>query len=738
MKSGHRLALAILLLILSAHPAASASNSTEEHPRIGLVLSGGAALGSAHVGVLKVLEELHVPIHCIAGTSMGAIVGGLYASGVSPEEMEQILATTDWRNLLDDRPNRRDLPYRRKVDDQTYLTKFEVGFNHGSIQIPSGLIAGRKLGFALQMMALQSAGIDDFDRLPIPFRAVATDLETGEAVVLSKGNLAKAMRASMSLPGIFTPVEIDGHLVVDGGLAANLPVQAALDMGADIIIAVDVGQPLPDKEGLTSIAKVTSQIIGLQIVENVKAQTALADVVIRPELEGFGSAQFERGVEMVPRGEEAALKVADELRRYAIPDDAYQARIDEIRNWKSPAGSKVSAVRLSQSTTADSRFVLRQVRTRPGDVLDFETIRQDLERLYRTGDYVRVDVQFEKTDEGYDVYFEAIDKPWGPDYVRFGLNVFADLEGESSFDVLASYTMTRVNRLRGELKVRPQIGENPAIFGEVYQPLSLDQTWFVAGRVVQSTSTEYLSIGGGAVIPYRIDRFESAADFGLQLGRYAEIRTGFNQGKITARVRDSADSDDPSTYPRRTEADLGGFHLLAIVDQFDNMNFPREGYFALVDYRGYREALGSDADYDHLVGFLGLAGTRGKSTLLTMARVYSALGSDSPEIYDMGGLFDLSGVPAGSVTGQYGGNVAVVLLHHIADLPIGVGNGVYIGGSVEAGNLWAEAGEASFSDLIFSASAVVGADTIFGPVYLALGISDTGDDALYFYVGRTF
>lgn len=736
--------LVVVFVLLASLPArgeaAAPDRSVQHRPRIGLVLSGGGALGSAHVGVLEVLEDLRVPIDCVAGTSMGAIVGGLYASGVSPREMEEILATTDWRSLLDDRPPRRNLPYRRKVDDQTYLTRFEAGFNGGSFQLPPGLVSGQKLGFALQQMALQAVGIDDFDQLPIPFRAAATDLETGELVVLRGGDLGQAIRASMSVPGIFSPVVIDGRTLIDGGLARNLPVDLAREMGADVIIAVDVSTQ-PDHEGKPwSIGSVTSQVIGFRIAENVRQQAKDANVVIRPHLEGFGSSDFERSPEMVPHGVTAAREVAAQLAAYSIPEEEYRARLERIRKPRTFDGAEVRSIELTKSSTADTAFVMRQVKIRPGDPLDLEAIREDLERLYETGDFERVDARLEETDGGFALYIEAIDKPWGPNLLRFGLNVFADLEGESSFDILTNYTMTRLNRRRGELKVQARVGENPAIAFELYQPLSIRQTWFASVIARQGTTTEYLPVPGtsGTVSPYRIDAAELEGDLGLQLGRWAELRLGLFGGAAVSELRGAGDEGPPPGLPERIETDLAGFRATAVVDQFDNMNFPREGYFVYAEYLDSRTGLGADIDYERFVGFAGVAGTRGRHTLLGLSNFYSALGSASPEVYTLGGLFRLSGFPVGSIRGQYGGNVSALYLFRVADLPIGLGDGIYLAGSIEAGNLWNRAADVSLSDVRYAGSVSLGADTTFGPVYLAAGFGEGGEHALYLFVGRTF
>ncbi|KKM18782.1 hypothetical protein LCGC14_1662220, partial [marine sediment metagenome] len=249
---------------LSVCPLTEASNKedTLNRPKIGLVLGGGGARGAAHVGVLKVLEEYNVPIDYVVGTSMGSIVGGLYAAGMSPQEMEAIFNLVPWNDLFSDRPPEVLLPFRHKEDNQR-LMAFELGVKDGKIVLPKGFIPGQKLGFLLQKLTLNVADIDNFDELPIPFRAVSADLATGEAVVHDHGSLNEAMRASMSIPGVFTPIEIDGRVLVDGGIVNNVPIEIARQIGADVIIAIDVGTPLSKVEDLKDMLDVTMQMIGI-------------------------------------------------------------------------------------------------------------------------------------------------------------------------------------------------------------------------------------------------------------------------------------------------------------------------------------------------------------------------------------------------------------------------------------------------------------------------------------------
>src|SRR6266581_3487714 len=324
----------------SAAPAAAApafiAAPGEVRARFGLALSGGGARGLAHIGVLKVLEELHVPIDVIAGTSIGAIVGGLYASGMSPDEIAREMERVDWAALFDDRPPRPDLPYRRKQDDSNAFIDLELGLKSGRILLPRGLIAGQKIGFLFKSLTARTAFINDFDRLPIPFRAVATDLADGSMVVLSRGDLADALRASMSLPGTLAPAEIDGRHLVDGGLARNLPVDVARDAGADIVIAVDVTTPFDPVESLKTLADVTRQVADMVTQDNVTGQVLSADVLIRPDLAAISASNFAAGAETLRRGEEATRAQAAALSHYSLPPDAFEARLREVRVASSP------------------------------------------------------------------------------------------------------------------------------------------------------------------------------------------------------------------------------------------------------------------------------------------------------------------------------------------------------------------------------------------------------------------
>jgi NTE family protein len=705
-----------------------------DRPSVGLVLSGGGALGAAHIGVLEVLEEMHVPVDCVAGTSMGAIVGGLYANGMTPGELVDLVATLDWRDLLIDRPDRRRMPYRRKLDDLTYLAPIEVGFNHGKFQLPPALVVGHELGFLIQRLTIESIGHETFDDLPIPFRAVATDIESGEPVVLDHGDLGRAIRASMAVPGVFSPMLLDGHLLVDGGLVMNLPVELARNMGADVILAVEVDTQLRSREELRSLSSQISQMLTVLLDRNMRQQAEDADVLVRVTLEGFGSAAFERSPEMIPLGKAAARELAPVLRTLALDDDAWAAHLAWRHRSPPEVPDRIGAVQLTIGSTADPEEVLRRVRVRPGDPFDLEALARDVEGLFDLGLYERVDFFITPDDDGAVVHLEAQDRSWGPNVMRFGLNLFADLRGESFFNLRANYTMTDLGPFAAEAKVAVQLGEETGAVGELYQSLGLWSPWFVAGYLEDQDFRVGALLEPGLYGEYTVGLGDAGIDLGYALGRWGELRLGINRGRGEARPRQGPDGLPTIDF------DWGGWRARAVIDQLDNPNFPQDGFIVAGEYFRARSNIGSDSDYEKLALSATGASTWGRQTFLSTVEVGTALGTDLPfwNEFQLGGLFRLSGFEPRSLSGPYLGLGVLTWYTRIGNLNTAIGDGVYAGLSAELGNVWESSGGVSVSSAKWAGSAFVGVDTILGPLYFALGNAAGGERAWYLFIGRSF
>ncbi len=379
-QSGGLLLALLILMLMIFDPVPEAVAAGSGRLRVGLVLGGGGARGIAHIGVLKMLEELRIPVDCVAGTSMGSIIGGLYASGMTPEQMSEAVQRIDWPKAFTDGPPRADLPFRTKQEQRVLLTNSGVGIKDGSVQLPRSLLQGQNLSLLLEELALPVAEIRDFDRLRIPYRAVATDLATGNPVVLSSGNLATAMRASMSIPSALAPVELDGKMLVDGGVADNLPVDVARALcKPDIIIAVDVGAPLAPASELTSVLSITAQLTTILTVRNTEQQLKTLgskDFRITPNLGDLSSIDFNRSAEAIQIGYAAAQDQRSALSRLSTSPDDYRAYLAARPDRPSTDHPVIDFIRINNNTRLADAVIEKQVHLQPGEQLDPEQLNR--------------------------------------------------------------------------------------------------------------------------------------------------------------------------------------------------------------------------------------------------------------------------------------------------------------------------------------------------------------------------
>ena len=419
-------------------------------PKVALVLSGGGARGLAHIGVLKALREQRVTVDLIVATSMGSIVGGAYAAGRTPEQLEAFVDSADWELMFSDRPPREDLSFRRKEDDQRLLGKTEFGLTHEGIVLPRGAFGSQNLEEFLRRISHPASDATTLNDLPLPFRAVATDLVTGEYVILKDVSLANAMRASMAIPGAFSPTQVEGRLLGDGGLSRNLPIEIARELGAEVIIAVNVGTPLLPRSALSSAFGVAQQMINILTEQNVQASIATLlpnDILISPDLTGVTFLDFERGKDLIARGEAAGRAAAAKLARLAVDSQRYAIwELDRSRRPIFP-GLRVAEVRVEGTTRTNPEALKREVRDRtgiePGIVVDDEQLVRASRILYGMGDFERVDVR-SRIEEGRRIVVVEVDeKAWGPNYLRFGGQAVSDFHGDGRFSFIVRTTSRR-------------------------------------------------------------------------------------------------------------------------------------------------------------------------------------------------------------------------------------------------------------------------------------------------------
>ncbi len=738
--------LAVALLGLGISPAPAAQAGADGRPRIGLVLSGGGARGAAHVGVLKVLDELRIPVDAIAGTSMGAVVGGLYASGLTGEQLEKELASVDWEGAFSDRPLRADLNFRRKREDRDFLVRLPLGLRDGRFQLPRGLIQGQKLSQILRRLTLPVSQVGNFDELPIRFRAVATDLETGEGVVIDRGDLATALRASLSAPGIFAPVERDGRLLVDGGIADNLPVHIAREMGVDVLIVVDVGSPLIDRDRLGSVAGVSNQMLAILIRRESQRERATLgprDVIIDPPLHNLSSFDFSRLPRAMNIGEQAARELAPQLAQLSLDEAGYAAWLAQRRAPPAMADTQVAFVRVDETSQAFAASVDTLFGSLVGEPLGIADLEDRLNRYYGRGQMETLDYRLEPQSAAdpqspLGLTFSARANSWGPNYVRFGLRLQDNFAGNSTFDAAMRVKITELSSTGAEWIWDGQVGGTPRIATELYVPLSLRQSWFVAPHAVfQIRSLAQVDpVTEEQVGELRVRSTRFGFDAGRLIGSSGELRGGVEREVGSARVR-LGDTTTPKDEFRTRE-----FFLRYSLDRFDSVSFPREGNSLLLEWRGQLDDRFENKVSDSLRFDWRLARSWGRNTALVWVSGGSLLDpqfADERSYFTLGGFLNLSGLSADTLSGPHYGITRLIYYRQVGRGGEGFLNvPMYAGMSFEAGNAWQSRSDMDFGSARKDFSLFFGLDTFLGPAYFAVGYDVRGRSALYLSLGRGF
>ncbi len=729
----------LFLSLLVAAPAYSTGSghitNTQTRPKIGLVLSGGGARGAAHIGVIKVLEDLHIPIDYITGTSMGSIVGGLYASGMSTDEIRDILVSTDWSTAFKDSIPREERSFRRKKDDELYLYKSRPGISDtGQIKLPVGLLEGQAIDLMFKRLTLPVADVRSFDQLSIPYRAVATDIVTGKAVVLANGDLATAMRASMSIPPLFSPVEIDGKLLVDGGVSNNLPIDIARELGADIVIVVDISTPLLTREEIVSTISVTDQLTGILTRRNTEEQLATLspkDVLIIPDLGSITSSSFEQADKAVPIGKDAALSQKDKLLPYSLAEKDYAEYTQTIvRKPKVPP--VISFVELVNQSAIDDKILMHRLDIVTGQPLDSKKLQNNIDKIVGLELFENVSYEIINKNNSTGIRIIAKEKSWGPNYLQTGITISDNLKGDNTFNLGIAYTRTALNKLAGEWRTALQIGESPGIVTELYQPFGDNLQYFVQPYLFYTKNN--VSIYNSDGIPlseYRVTDYGLKVATGIHFGTWGEFRLGIERSAGYTDIRTGEDILDDTDFNK------GEWSAQFSVDTLNNRYFPTRGRLGSLKYIDSLEELGADSAFDQLLFDYLSAHTFGAHTVLAGAHYHTTLTDDAPlqNIFLSGGLFNFSGYNKDSLSGQHLGLIQLGYMHKIGDFNLFP---TYIGVSLEGGNVWQDKNSISLDDTMVAGSVFIGVDTIIGPLFVGYGIAENDNQSFYFALGKLF
>ena len=741
----HRIASLAASALLAVTPAFAAAAAPAEgapkpaadakRPKICLVLSGGGARGAAHVGVIKVLEEYRVPIHCITGTSMGALVGGAYATGMSVADMERINASMSVEKLFKEKPPRQELAMRRKIDDYSNLVSPEIGTASKQATIVKGVVSGVQLETVLRELA-RVQGYHDFDKLPIPYRAVATDLVTGKAVVFDEGELANVMRASMSVPGAVAPAEYRGMILVDGMLTSNLPVEAARAMGADVVIAVNVGTPLLKREELTSILGVAGQMLSILTEQNVQASLARlkpTDILISPELGDFSTGDFDHLVKIAPLGEEAARKVADRLAELSLPPAEYAALRKRQQVAMVPDLKPVDEIRFENLARVNPQAAQAVMETKPGQPVVQAQVDADMRRLYGTGDFEHVNYRIVSEEGKRVMAVEAIEKTWGPDYLRLGLGLSSDFSGETFFNLVAAHRMTWLNPLGAEFRTDVQVGYDNSLRMEFYQPLSIAGNFFLAPRLSYGAQRVAVYQQDNRIAEYDVGTALAAVDLGVQFRQYGELRLGLEGGRVKPKLETGPASLDPGGETRT----LGAIRARLLLDRLDSVHFPRFGWNAGALIYDNNARLGAELPYTKWAASGRAAYSFGENTVRLGVNAGGTIGNRPLPAYDQfqwGGFLQQSGYATGQLIGQNLQFGQLMVYRRIARGSLF--DGAYSGLSLEVGKVGDPLVKGNPSGVLRSLALFIGSDSILGPVYFGYGKAEDGPDSFYFYLGR--
>ena len=711
-----------------------APSSSVTRPKIGLALSGGGARGGAHIGVLLALRELRVPIDYIAGTSMGAAIGGLYASGLDEDRLQELAREINWDDLFNDVPNRDDRTFHRKRDDDLFLVKQGAGLNNGRIGLPMGLVQGQDIDLFLARVMLPVGHVGNFYDLPIPFNAVAVDMVTGDAVILERGSIAQAIRASLSVPAVIAPIEIEGRLLGDGGVVQNLPIDTVRRMGADVVIAVDISTPLATRDELTSVVSVTGQLVGFLTrrgtADQIETLTA-NDVLIQPELGDIGSFSFERIEETYSAGYTATMAVVDHLLPLALSPESYDAHRAARPAPRLDAPPRIDFVRLeNNSNVADGIIEARLESIPTGVPLDLDATQRAIAGVQGLELFQNVGYAVVEEAAGTALEIRVDERAWGPDYLQFGLQYSAAGSDESLSGVSLSYLRTAMNSLGAEWRSTIALGDEPELSTVWHQPFGGTARTFVTAGLAREAPLVNIYEGRDRIARVRSDEANVDLALGRELDNWGELRFGFLRG-MGEQELDTGDRAAVSL----ADFDRAEIYARFMVDTLDSVYFPKDGNLVLAEWRSSEQHLGASAEYEQFSGRLMTAHTFGRHAVAFGLRYDTTIDGVAPpwSLFEIGGFWDLSGFAQNELSGQHAGHLIGSYYRRIGRfdrMP------VYAGITLEKGNAWQTRRERSLDNSLNAGSLWIGADTPVGPMYLSYGRAEGDRDSIYFVIGN--
>lgn len=715
--------------------AGAVSAASGNRPRIGLALSGGGALGLAEIGVIQWMEENHIPVDRIAGTSMGAIIGAMYATGMSPAEMKEFAEKVNWDEALAPEPPYSQLSYRRKQDRRDFLIKPPLGLKHG-LSGPNGYNPGQGVGLILDRIAFPESGISSFDDLPIPFRCVATDMQTGDGVILHEGPLAQAVRASMAIPGIFTPVEIRGRMLADGGMVQNIPVETVRSIDADVVIAVELRLPPGDIKELNTLTGVLSRAVDVMIIQNEHRSLQHADAKISIDMNGLWVNDYSRVKELIALGYKTAASQSGELQKYAIQDPAeWQRYLDERNARKHAPIKQVDAIVVTGADRDADNRIRRRLSKDLDKPLSLPGLEKQLTRIAGEGRFDHLGYEGFVQNGVPALRITAHEKTYGPPFVDLAVNVAGSGVAGFDFSAGARVTFMDIAHRGGEWRNDLLFGSSNLAASEYYQPIGSSHL-FVAPYVFASKFARNSFTGLTRIAIFGDERAGGGLDLGFESGRRSEFRIGYElfEGKLAPLV---GAAGLPIVH-----GSTGLFRARYVWDGQDSPSVPSRGTRVVAMVSRVLQTPGVSHPIDQMdvqtSNFVPL-GTK-TSMFVNLSGGSTFRGSAGPfQVFALGGPFHLGAYFPDEFLGNHYVYSSLGFRREFYRLPQLAGNRVYWGGWYEAGSAFGSAINDSGPVVIrgtFNLGII--ADTVIGPITLAGSVSPTGKSRVNFSIGRLF
>jgi NTE family protein len=714
-----------------AQSAPEAKHAAKSRPTVGVALEGGGALGLAHIGVLKWFEEHHIPVDYLAGTSMGGLIGGLYSTGQSADELKEIVQTANWPLLLGGQTPYQDLSFRRKEDARQVPNSIQIGLKHGP-SLPPGLNTGQQITLLIDRETLPYSSIPSFNDLPIPFRCVSTELVSGKPYVFHNGSLSEAMRATMSIPGVFDPVRLGDKVYVDGGLVDNLPTDVVRKMGADVVIAIHLQiSPTSSKE-LQSAFAVLGRSVELVIAETEIRGMAGADLIVKANVEEFTTMDYEKADPLIQRGYESAEQKAQILKTYSL-DDAewavYQSEKQSRRRTEIGTPQFVRVEGVGNEAAGDIQGFLHPL---VGVPVNTKMVDQYLTRLTGIGRYDSVSYDMVQENGRQGLLIHVREKSYAPPVLLPSFEVDGAEPQDVTFTMGARITAMDITSPRSEWRTDIQFGETYGLQSELYLPFSRFSKWFWEPFAGGSETTFYIYQKSNPRAIYHLGEVLGGVNVGYTFNRFNQISVGYGVGYDNASLR--LGQPEFGSFSGR----VGALQFFYTRDHTNEPVIPTNGYLLQSKFYWYDTNPGATQDFPSLDLYASyFRPVSVKGTAFVIARggsTFGSTGTGTPQFF-LGGPGRLSSYGLNELFGDQYFLGRVGYLHKIFALPPFVGKQVYLYGAGEIAKMYNDPNAPKLSG-----DGAIGllAETLFGPVLIGGSVGDTGHHKWFFQLGRVF